>query len=229
MRTIKNWFKIYFSDPQAIFLVFAISLLIVIFEIFSDILVPLIISVVIAYVLSGITNGLVRWKMPRMLAVMISYFIFIGVIFVFFVWILPLLIQQISNLIAELPKILGQGQHFFANAHNKYPSWVSTQQLKYISGLFNDYLVKVVQFVFSFSLETVGSIITVIVYFVLVPLLTFFFLKDKEIILDWLKKFLPNDHGAISKILTDVNSKIGNYVKGKIQTKKTKITPIKMK
>ncbi|MCK4709102.1 MAG: AI-2E family transporter, partial [Gammaproteobacteria bacterium] len=51
---------------------------------------------------------------------------------------------------------------------------------------------------------------------VVVPLLIFFFLQDKENIINWLKQFLPNDMGLASKVWLDVDIKIGNYVRGKI-------------
>ena len=52
-------------------------------------------------------------------------------------------------------------------------------------------------------------------YLVLVPLLVFFFLKDKNLILGWLRGFLPHDHSLAQQVWREVDRQMGNYVRGK--------------
>jgi putative permease len=66
------------------------------------------------------------------------------------------------------------------------------------------------------SLEGVRSLITVVVYLILMPLMVFFFLKDKHLILGWFVQFLPRERSLTSRIWTDVDAQIGNYVRGKV-------------
>jgi putative permease len=47
------------------------------------------------------------------------------------------------------------------------------------------------------------------------PLLVFFFLKDKVRIVNWLARFLPRDRSLLSQVWTEVDRQIGNYVRGK--------------
>jgi putative permease len=47
------------------------------------------------------------------------------------------------------------------------------------------------------------------------PLLVFFFLKDKVRILDWFVRFIPKDRGLLSQVWSEVDRQIGNYVRGK--------------
>ena len=56
-------------------------------------------------------------------------------------------------------------------------------------------------------------ILTVVL--VLVPLLVFFFLKDKELILAWIHGFLPHDHTLAQQVWREVDRQMGNYVRGK--------------
>ncbi|MDT8283083.1 MAG: AI-2E family transporter, partial [Gammaproteobacteria bacterium] len=56
----------------------------------------------------------------------------------------------------------------------------------------------------------------VLVYLVVVPLLVFFLLKDKVIILRWFRRFLPVDRGLASSVWKEVDIKMGNYIRGKL-------------
>ena len=55
----------------------------------------------------------------------------------------------------------------------------------------------------------------VAVYLILMPLLVFFFLKDKIRIVNWFIRFLPKDRGLLSQVWAEVDGQIGNYVRGK--------------
>jgi putative permease len=57
--------------------------------------------------------------------------------------------------------------------------------------------------------------VTVIVYFILVPLLVYFLIKDKQRILDWFSGFLPEDRDLSSDVWHEINVQLGNYVRGK--------------
>ena len=48
------------------------------------------------------------------------------------------------------------------------------------------------------------------------PLLIFFFLKDKKLIMRWLRRFLPKRREIIQDVWREVDIQIGNYIRGKI-------------
>ena len=47
------------------------------------------------------------------------------------------------------------------------------------------------------------------------PLMVFFFMKDKTAIVTWVKHFLPDDRRLAGQVWADVDMQIGNYVRGK--------------
>jgi putative permease len=51
---------------------------------------------------------------------------------------------------------------------------------------------------------------------ILVPLLVFFFLKDKRTILDWAKNLMPEHRGLSAMVWYEVDLQIGNYIRGRI-------------
>ena len=63
---------------------------------------------------------------------------------------------------------------------------------------------------------SVFVLIKALVYIILVPLLLFFFLKDKKLIMAWLGRFLPKRREIIQDVWYEVDIQIGNYIRGKI-------------
>ena len=57
--------------------------------------------------------------------------------------------------------------------------------------------------------------ILTIIYLFLVPLLVFFFLKDKELLISFIKNFVPKDSSLLGRVWNDVDRQIGNYMRGK--------------
>jgi putative permease len=50
---------------------------------------------------------------------------------------------------------------------------------------------------------------------ILIPLLVFFFLKDRELITDWLAAFLPPERPLLRRIWGEMNMQFANYARGK--------------
>ena len=72
------------------------------------------------------------------------------------------------------------------------------------------------QHVLSLSLPAVFGLISLMVYSILVPVLVFFFLKDKYRILAWFNQSLPKQRRLVDEVAQDVNAQVANYVRGKV-------------
>ena len=77
MQAIKKWFSRYLSDPEALIILATIVFAFLVFKLVGNIMVPIIASLVIAYLLEGCINRLINWRMPRLLAVILVFLIFI--------------------------------------------------------------------------------------------------------------------------------------------------------
>jgi putative permease len=54
------------------------------------------------------------------------------------------------------------------------------------------------------------------VYLVLVPVMVFFFLKDKQAILGWVTDFLPRQRSLVDQVWSEVLGRTGDYARGKV-------------
>ena len=217
MKTILGkWLQKNFTNFEAIFLSILLLTFFIILKTMGAVLFPVIASIIIAYLLNNLVILLEKWKISHFLAVIIVFSIFIGFLVVILLWLLPLLFQQLSNLFYEAPRMLTRGQEFLLNLQTRYPELFSSQWLKEAMVEFSKYVSLLGQFILSISLASINNVFLWIIYLILVPLLVFFFLKDKKIIKNWLYKFLPTNHQIISKIFNDIDKKATSYISGRL-------------
>ena len=215
MQPIRDWFDRYFSDPQvvilALLLVFGFAAVLLV----GDMLLPVLAGGVIAYLLEGIVGALERRGVPRMAAVLLVFSLFMAfLVFVIF-GLMPMLSQQVSELIRELPKMIARGQEALLSLPERYPQFISEEQVREVIQAVRGELTEWGQQVLSLSLASVVGLITLMVYLVLLPLLVFFFLKDKGRIVAWFTDYLPRNRELAAAVWSDVDGQIGNYVRGK--------------
>ena len=214
-NTISAWFERHFSDPQVIGLAAVLVVGFAIVYLAGEMLTPLIASIVIAYLLEGLAGVLERKRVPRLAAVLVVFIAFMtALVFVMF-GLLPLLSRQATQLLQQLPAMLGRGQELLLALPHQYPELFSEQQVVDLINQIRAEAVNIGQNVVQASLSSVLGILTLLVYLILMPLMVFFFLKDKTTIVAWVKHFLPDDRRLASQVWADVDVQIGNYVRGK--------------
>lgn len=212
---LKHWYNQHFSDPQAVILALMLVFGFAIIIFMGQMLKPILAAVVIAYVLEGVVQKLKLFKFPHTLSVILVVLSFVMILLIFMLGITPLITKQLSQFFADVPKMLSNGQALLITLPQNYP-FISEAQIKDVVSHINTELASVGQLVVSKSLSSVVNLFTVLVYMVVVPLLVFFFLKDKTQILDWFKRFLPKEDGLASEVWKEVDIKIGSYIRGKL-------------
>ena len=112
-------------------------------------------------------------------------------------------------------RIIDKMQQKIMALPEKYPL-ISDVQVNEVITAINNELVAFGQKAVSYSLASAGNVFTIMVYLIVIPLLVFFMLKDKDTIIGWFGRFLPKEHGLAYKVWKDVDIKMGNYIRGKL-------------
>ena len=216
IQLFRDWANRYLSNPQFVILGLLLLIGFIIIYLFGEVLIPVLASIVIAYLLEGIAARLQQLKFPRMVSVLIVFILFLAGLFILIIWLLPLLSRQIGQLLQDLPGMLAAGQKEFMRLPERYPEIISQSQAQHLLNVISSELTSLAQRLLSLSLASVRGLISILVYLILVPLMVFFFLKDKSKIIDWLSRFLPDNRGLAAQVWQEVNAQIANYVRGKI-------------
>lgn len=212
---LRNWFERHFSDPQVVILALVLIFGLVIVLLAGRLLAPLIASVIIAYLLEGAVRALERHRVPRFPSVIFVFSLFLSLFVIMMLLLLPLLAGQLSQLARELPAIVTKTQSLMLQLPERYPQIFSEQQINELLYSIRQNLTAFGQRVVLISLSSAVQLMTLLVYLVLVPLLVFFMLKDKNKIIAWFLLFLPHERSLVNDVWADVNTGIGNYVRGK--------------
>lgn len=215
-KLIQNWFKKYFSDPQVIILVFLLVFGLVAILMFGHMLMPVFVAMIIAYLLDGFVNWLQLFRIPRNAGVIIVFVSFVALVAALIVGLFPLISYQISQFIQDFPGMMAKGQQQLMLLPEKYPQLISQERMNQLIVRMDSNIANLGQYILSISISSVRSIIEILVYLVLVPFLVFFFLKDKELIFQWLSNLLPEHRTLTARVWTEVNQQISNYIRGKI-------------
>lgn len=215
MELLKQWFQRYFSDPQALILLFLLALIFLVVLTMGNMLAPVLASIVIAYLLEGLVRMQTRIGINRLVASIITFIIFLVSYLVMLFWLMPLLSAQVTQLLQQLPNMLAAGQQSLLALPEKYPKVITENQVREVMVIIRSELGGTAQYVLTKSLASVPGLIAIAVYLFLVPLLVFFFIKDKDKILNWISGFLPRERSLSIRVWNDVNKQIGRYVRGK--------------
>ena len=111
--------------------------------------------------------------------------------------------------------MITRGQVLLMQLPQHYPEIISPEQVQAMFTVIRQEIAELGQRVLSVSFSSVVGFITVMVYLILMPLLVFFFLKDKRLIVDWVTRFLPSERRLAKTVWHDMDRQIANYVRGK--------------
>lgn len=174
MSLLERWVKKYFSDQEGIILALLLLLGFMVVIFFGEMLAPVLASVVIAYLLDDLAAVMERYGIQRRWAVVSVFMLFISFMLLILFGLVPLLSQQIVQLFQELPAMIGKGQKLLMQVPQSYPQFITEEQIREVMvGIRADLAAKG-EGLLSFSLASITTLFTGIVYLVLLPVLVFF-------------------------------------------------------
>ena len=216
INILREWYNRYISDPQGVILAVMLIAGTVIMVTFGKMLAPVLAGVVIAYLLDGLVEKCSQLGAPRMSAVVLVFLLFMTVFVFVMLWLIPQLSWQLTQLVQELPKMIVKGHELLQTLPEKYPNLFTEEQVGDLIAEIRADITLWGQHVLSLSLPAVFGLMSIMVYLILVPVLAFFFLKDKHGIIDWFSKGLPRQRRLVDEVALDVNRQVANYVRGKV-------------
>ncbi|MBD3671709.1 MAG: AI-2E family transporter [Gammaproteobacteria bacterium] len=210
-----QWFQRRFSDPQAVFLAIFLLVGFSVVIYMGQMLAPVIASIIIAYLLEASVARLENKGVPRLAVVIVFVMLLVAFLIFLLFGLLPLLSEQITQLIKELPNILSRWEAALMQMPVEY-AYITEGQIDELISTIREEVANLGQRIVSVSLASIPGIITMFVFFILIPVLVFFMLKDKLKILSWFSGYLPRNRSLLMQVWEEMDAQIGNYVRGKI-------------
>tara|TARA_B100001063_G_scaffold48794_1_gene42710 strand:+ start:2110 stop:3168 length:1059 start_codon:yes stop_codon:yes gene_type:complete len=215
LELIKDWYTKNFTDPNQVSLAIVLFFSILITYILIQTIAPILVAVVLAYMLEGLVQYIIKMSnTTRQLSVVIVFLLFLILSVLTLFMLLPLLLDQLTLFVKSLPEIFNKSKQFILGLYDEN-EYIPKD---YIDSLFlglQGETSKVGNSIFTFSLASAGGLFAIIIYTILVPIMIFFMLFDKETINGWISKFFPEKLDLTQKAYKELNLKIGNYIRCK--------------
>lgn len=216
LTMLQKVYRHWFADPQSAVLLLTVMAVAVVITVMGETIAPLLVSIVIAYLLNGIMMRLERHGLSHSLAVNLVCLLFVGIVLFALLWLLPLLWRETTGLLVELPQMVGRGQNFIIGLPQRYPNLITGSLVDHAVAVVKAGVGSLGRLFVNFSLSSITNLIQLSIYLVIVPLLVFFILKDKAILMAWASRFLPKERRLVSVVWKEINAQFGHYIRGKV-------------
>lgn len=215
LEEINNLFRKIFSNEET--LVFAILLTVAFLILFflGNILTPFLISIIFAYLLVGMQKRLEDYGLNSSIALIFTYSFFLLLGIALMVWLGPLVYQQLQSLVLEIPKWVNALMTFVQNVPEQYPDLVSSDQITAFLQSLSGQLTAISQDFLKASIAGIQNTVTIAINLILLPILVFFFLFDRESIISGFLNILPKERAMLNKVWVEMDSQLSNYARGK--------------
>ncbi len=215
LTEIRNWFNLLMRNRELAVLLVTVPLMLAVLYLLLGVLSPLFVGVLFAYLLEKPVQSLERRKIPRTISVSMVISLFLLLLTLLLLIAFPRLGTQLSGLFQQLPRT-GDALPGLIGKINRYlPDFIDPIDSEMIGENVTDYLAIFGKSFLETTLTSASDIFTLLVYGVLMPLLVFFLLKDKDLLLAWMRKYVPHNR-VFSELYASVDEQFGAYIRGKV-------------
>ncbi|CAH0119063.1 Putative transport protein YhhT [Paenibacillus sp. CECT 9249] len=186
-------------------------LIVGVYDFLKAVLAPFIIAMIISYVLNPIVGLLKDRKVPRTMAVLLIYAVFLTTMTVIIMNLIPMFMKQLQELNEHIPELTMRAQSIVEDLNQSFlPQGVRTGIMKWTVQLEN----KLAQSISDF-MNNIGATLNVLFIAFIIPFLIFYILKDFDVFERTALKYVPKSHRKHTvMLLKDIDEALGNYIRG---------------
>jgi predicted PurR-regulated permease PerM len=196
----------------------------------GSLLAPFLLGLAFAYLLAPATAWLVRHRVPRALAALLTLLPFLGGVVLLAAFLVPAIERQVVDLAARLPALLQQLGHWLLDLRTRFlasgPAFLTDEQAAWLQNLQAGDLVAMAQqrwssigqgawAAFTGVGRGLGTAVTVVLYLVVTPVVTFYLLTSWDRFIGSLANLVPPARRDDAfGFLREYDHLLGRYVRG---------------
>jgi predicted PurR-regulated permease PerM len=193
----------------------AAAVLLVVLYLLGNVILPFLVGGAIAYFLDPVADRMQRAGFSRVAATVLISLGALLVVVLLVLAVIPTLVSQLAALISAAPEISAQFQEFLLNRFPELTDRTSTmrQTLTQIGEAISARGGELVNGLVTSAL----SLISVIVFIVVVPVVAFYLLLDWDNMIARVDSMLPRDHAPkVRQIATEIDQALAGFVRGQV-------------
>ncbi len=192
------------------------------YGILSDTFKTIIISAVLAYLFNPIINFFEKYKISRGWGVLIVYVVIISIIIILSFLVFPKTGREVKRFLAILPMYFEKFSDFVDNLYYKYYTNMDNMPpiLQGIEGVILNSFQNVENAIItniSRFFEGIISTFSKIISLILIPILTFYFLKDKEYFKTKIYLTIPKKmRREVKEVSLEIDRVLSQFIRGRL-------------
>ncbi|HHT36570.1 MAG: AI-2E family transporter [Candidatus Wallacebacter cryptica] len=181
---------------------------------------PFLVAGVLYYLTISVVDWLEQFKIPRTIAILMIFVVFILLILFAILYLSPILQRQLTGLITNLPRFLTefnrrlqefQESTFFAE-FEEFEFFQNLSTIDYVK-LVDGLIATISQNIWTF----IGSVANFVIVSLTIPLLLFYMLKEGSSLTPKIVSFFPEQYqGEAKTVLSEMNHTIRSYIQGMV-------------
>ena len=216
IKHFNNFFKRIFSSEETVIFSLIIIFTIIIFSFFASILTPFIISIVVTHLLVGLQKKIESYNVSESIAKVLAFLVFIIIGAAIFIWLIPLIYGQLQSFVLDIPRLYDRFLEYISTMPSAFPELIDSEQISAFFQAVSLELSSITPNLVSSSIAGIQSTVSVLLYIMLFPILVYFFLFDRKNIIEGCLKIIPGDREMLSKVWSEMDIQLSNYVRGKV-------------
>jgi putative permease len=182
---------------------------------FWQALAPVFAGLVIAYLLDPLVLRLENLRFPRLLAIVLVMLGSVLLVALVIFALLPTVVEQLNSLANQIGPFLTKVEVWLVEMEFESALFPGASVQEFVGRVFEqlqDQVGRLITFLLQFASGTfVGTVNVIIVAF-----LTFFILKDKILIWEYIKRLVPVlGKPTFGRVFNDIDRQMGRFIKGK--------------
>ncbi|WP_019635911.1 AI-2E family transporter [Paenibacillus fonticola] len=187
----------------------------------KTVLIPILLTGAIYYLLNPLVNWMERKRIPRGYTIAALYLFIIGIITIIIISVIPLVKEQVTELIYNFPKYSYEVQLQFEALIGSDFFYQFQQSTGFnftdLAQTVSERASSILQNAFSGIGGFVGAIVDIVLTVVTVPFILFYLLKDGKKLPNYILRFVPVKlREQTHRVMTEANGQISSYIRGQI-------------
>ncbi len=192
------------------------------YVVLSDTFYTIIFSIILAYLFNPIINYLEKKNIKRVFGVLLLYIGIVGLVFILAFLVIPRSSREIKRLMMSMPSYIDKASEMMDSLYREYYSRIGDLPpiFQGIQEVILENIAGLESMIINGLKNFIGGIINTfskVISLVLTPILTFYFLVDKDYFLEKIQALIPIKYkDDFLKLSKEIDLSLSKFVRGKI-------------
>lgn len=227
-KYVRNEKRLYLNPRKIIISTISVIIIVILYNIFkgpskiSKIILLVFYAIVLSYLLNPLVNFIEKRGIKRTYSILIVYLVLITVVIIVSFLFVPKLFNEFENFVRLMPSYFNRIYDYFNTLFTRYSRHLDKLPpgFQEIKEVFLENLKEAQKLLLNYLRNITNSIIGMfskLINLIIVPILTFYFLKDKEYFKKKIILLVPkNQRNDIVQIGREIDKVLGKFIRGQL-------------